>query len=250
MERKISGAMPDASPCSIPGGAKDIRPEVLASDLVVGGVLDRGPPFRTKQSAAGDPVRDGSLLDRGAIEEAADCGSKSGLAPRNLYSSEQSGDVRRRFGSFHRTEDYTRILVSVNKNGCFQDNKDPCKVISMSAAKSKRAARVAEQVAVVAKKKRKKRKKPPTVGADGLTAKQRLHRLMEERGIGQTALARRCSEYYSAFVAGSDERFKQQNVGNFIANDQDTADWLVIAAKIFEVNCVWLQFGIGKKEIQ
>jgi hypothetical protein len=111
----------------------------------------------------------------------------------------------------------------------------------MSAAKAKRAVSTE-------KPQKKKRKKPPVVGFDGLTTKQRLYRLMEERGVGQTQLARLCSEFYAGFVGGSDDRFKQQHVGNFIQNDQDSAEWLVIAAKVFDVNPIWLQFGIGNKE--
>jgi hypothetical protein len=85
------------------------------------------------------------------------------------------------------------------------------------------------------------------VGPDGLTFPQRLYAVMTEHGIGQTELARRCSEYYATFVPAAEERVKQQHVFNALGG-QSSSEFLPLMAAVLDVNELWLQFGIGKRE--
>lgn len=97
---------------------------------------------------------------------------------------------------------------------------------------------------------RAKRKKSaePSAGPDGLTMSQRLFRLMAERDIGQTDLARLCSQYYTAFVPDAEpDVVKQQHIFNIIQGQ--SSSWVIpLIAAVLEVNELWLQLGIGPKE--
>lgn len=77
---------------------------------------------------------------------------------------------------------------------------------------------------------------------------QRVLRLMAEQGMGQSGLAEACSTYYAAFIKDEPDRVKQQHIFNIIQG-QDSS-WVVpLIAAVFEVNTLWLQLGIGKREI-
>lgn len=94
---------------------------------------------------------------------------------------------------------------------------------------------------------RKKRVPEQDIGPDGRTLSQRVIMLMTDRGIGQTELARLCSDYYATFVPGEDDKVKQQHIFNLIRG-QSSAWALPLIAAVFDVSDLWLQFGIGKKE--
>jgi hypothetical protein len=94
----------------------------------------------------------------------------------------------------------------------------------------------------------KRRRTPdPEVGPDGRTFSQRVILLMEERGIGQTQLARLCSEYYATFNPGVEDKVKQQHIFN-VMQGQSSTQALPLMAAVFDVNEMWLQYGIGKRE--
>lgn len=135
---------------------------------------------------------------------------------------------------------YTRNLVGVNKNARLTGNNGPCTVLDMTATKRRRLAD---------KPLTKPRKATePDIGPDGLTVGQRVSRLMIERDVGQTELARMCSELYAAFVPSVEGKVKQQHIFNLLKKDQSSAWCLALIASVFDVHDLWLQYGIGRKE--
>ena len=78
---------------------------------------------------------------------------------------------------------------------------------------------------------------------------QRVLQLMAEQGMSQTDLAKACSQYYAAFMPGELERVKQQHIFNIIQG-QDSSWVVTLIAGVFDVNALWLQFGIGKREVR
>lgn len=99
----------------------------------------------------------------------------------------------------------------------------------------------------VARKPKGRRIPEPEVGPDGRTLAQRVILLMSERNIGQTELARMCSEYYGAFLPDTEDKIKQQHIFNIIQG-QASSSALPLMAAVFDVSDLWLQFGIGPRE--
>lgn len=102
-------------------------------------------------------------------------------------------------------------------------------------------------VTAPSKQPKRKRTPEPEVGPDGRTFAQRVVLLMEERGIGQTQLARMCSEYYATFMPTVEDKVKQQHIFN-VMQGQSSTQALPLMAAVFDVNEMWLQYGIGKRE--
>jgi hypothetical protein len=172
----------------------------------------------------------------------AHASSQLGLAvASNLDGLHQGRNIGRNVLSLrHARESSTRILVHANKESGLAAVPEPCTVLTMPNTKRKPVPLPAAQP----KKKRAAEQEP---GPDGLTLAQRLIRLMNEREVSQTELARMCSQYYSAFVSGADDKVKQQHIFNIIQGQ--ASSWaLPLIAAVFEVNEMWLQFGIGAKE--
>lgn len=113
-------------------------------------------------------------------------------------------------------------------------------LLSMSTPKRKPAA-------ALPKSPKRKATPDPEIGPDGRTLAQRVILLMEERGIGQTQLARMCSEYYATFNPGVEDKVKQQHIFN-VLQGQSSTQALPLLAAVFDVNEMWLQYGIGKRE--
>lgn len=100
-----------------------------------------------------------------------------------------------------------------------------------------------------AKTAKRKRATEPEVGPDGHTLAQRLILLMSERHVGQSELARMCSTYYATLVPSADpDRVKQQHIFNIIQG-QETSWALPLIAAVCDVSLMWLQYGIGPKQI-
>jgi hypothetical protein len=70
---------------------------------------------------------------------------------------------------------------------------------------------------------------------------------MTEKDVGQTELARMCSDYYRTFVSGADDVVEQQHIFN-IVKGQDSAWCMPLIAAVFDVRELWLQIGIGTRE--
>jgi hypothetical protein len=90
-------------------------------------------------------------------------------------------------------------------------------------------------------------KRDPVVGPDGFTFAQRVQKLMTEKDVGQTELARMCSDYYRTFVSGAEDVVEQQHIFN-IVKGQDSAWCMPLIAAVFDVRDLWLQIGIGPRE--
>lgn len=220
---------------------ENVGPEVRSSDEAVSSEFDCGPPLGIHQGATSQQVRDALLGDAGVGPSVAEvlphAGGKSFLGAAISDRATERSNVR----FLHDPQRFTRNLVDVNNNACSPGHKDACKVLVMPQVKRK------TQQTAPAKGAKKARVKQLDVGPDGLTLPQRLHRLMAERGIGQTALAKMCSEYYSAFVPGVEDKVKQQHIFNLLSG-QANAWCLPLVAAVLDVNDLWLQFGIGKRE--
>ena len=219
---------------------ENIGSQVGASHSAARRVLDRRPPKAVDEALVAEPVRDGLLTDGGVDpaggEVVAHRPSELRLPAGGLDGALKGGNVVRLFHSGSRK--YTRILVDVNNDACFSTNKEPCTVVQMPVTKKKTTGRGPGKPPP---------KKQPDVGPDGLTFAQRLWKVMTERGIGQTELARRCSEYYATFVPGTDDRVKQQHIFNALGG-QSSSEVLPLIAAVLDVNELWLQFGIGPRE--
>jgi hypothetical protein len=212
-------------------------------DPIVRSELNRGPPEGVDESSAREPVRDSLLayadafsLRRGVLaKKLTNAIRKRRLAPGDLNRPLQSSNVV----SLHDAS-LTRNLVRVNKEVCLTVDKEPCTVLAMTTAK-KKPTRTAGHSAPA-------RKSEPIVGPDGFTMSQRVLRLMAEQGMTQTDLARACSQYYAAFIKDVPDRVKQQHIFNIIQG-QDSS-WVVpLIAAVFEVSALWVQLGIGKREL-
>jgi hypothetical protein len=206
---------------------------MLSSDRVGKCLLEEWPPLRIEKNLVVDPVRNGLLAD-GGMTCIPQPGRNSSLTSGDLDSFEKSSNVR----LIHEHRKYTRFLVPVNKDDCLTVNKAPCNVVTMQTAKRKTQAQSEPA---------RKRIKVLERGPDGRTFPQRLGALMAERGIGQTELARRCSELYSSFFPGApDDKVKQQHIFN-ATGTQATSEFLPLIAVVLDVNELWLQFGVGPK---
>lgn len=211
---------------------ENVRPQIGARDLVVRDLLEEGPPLRVEKNLVLDPVRNGLLGDAG-VPGLAQPRRKRGLrASGNFDRAIERSNVR----FIHGTEEYTRILVSVNKNHCLTSNKEVCKVLAMPTTKRKTEPK-------------RQKLAEPAIGQDGLTFSQRVRRLMSEQSppLGQSELARLCSEYYATFMPREEEKVKQQHVFNLLRG-QGSVEYLPLLAAVFDVNEMWLQYGIGPKE--
>jgi len=94
----------------------------------------------------------------------------------------------------------------------------------------------------------KRIKRKAVVGPDGLTFGQRLQKLMNDKDVGQTALARMCSDYYRALVPGApDDVVQQQHIFN-IVKGQDSAWCMPLIATVLDVRDLWLQVGVGPRD--
>lgn len=222
---------------------ENIGTKIPASNSRVGSKLEGGPPDGINERPALQPVRncllaDGSHLSvrrRIELEVLPKLRCKNDLASGDLDSALERSNV---VFLGHGDRKYTRNLVAVNKSLCLTPHKKTCTVLDMATHKK---VRTPEKVV------RRKPKAVPEVGPDGQTLAQRLTRLMVERDVGQTELARMCSEFYATFVPGPEDKVKQQHIFNLLQG-QANAWCLPLVAHVFDVNDLWLQFGIGNKE--
>lgn len=70
---------------------------------------------------------------------------------------------------------------------------------------------------------------------------------MVGNNVGQTQLARMCSEFYATFVPHDHEKVKQQHIFNLLQG-QSNAWYLPLIAAVFDVSDLWLQLGIGPRD--
>lgn len=235
--------------------SKKVGAKITPSDSTIRGELDRSPPLGANDDSLLGPVRDELL----ACSAGAGIGGAHTLGQNVLGAAQGDRALESsnlliggvdlslggdRFGSvisFHAAKHSTRYLVRKHKLSCLTAVEGGRTVLQMTQP-------VRKPKPAPAPKARKKRSTEQEVGADGFTLAQRLFRLMDERGVTQTQLARMCSQYYAAFVKDApDDKVKQQHIFNIIQGQ--SSSWaLPLIAAVFEVNEMWLQFGIGAKE--
>lgn len=218
------------------GTIENIWAEIATSDGTVAGVLDSSPPLSTDECLLVQPVREKLLTRSGATELTHLCGELDLLPASGLDGTAKGSNVVRLFHS----PDVTRFRVSVNKPDCFNLTSESCTVLHMPTTKRKPTPEPGKASA-------KKRVNDALVGPDGLTMGQRVIRLLEDRDVGQSELARMCSRYYSTFVPGKEDAVKQQHIFNIIQGQESS--WVTpLIAAVFDVSDMWLQFGIGNME--
>jgi hypothetical protein len=217
-----------------PARSEDIGTEMRAGHTVVSDMLDCGPPLGIQQRFACQPVRDGLLADRRSLQELSDTVGESRLAAGDIDSPPQGGNVR----FLHKARQYTSFLVGVNKDPCLTTNKEPCTVLQMPAQPREKPHR---------KARKKRAARQPVIGPDGLTFAQRLRTLMNEKDVGQTEVAKMCSDFYRTFVRDADDVVQQQHIFNVLGG-QDSAWCMPLIAAVFDVRELWLQIGIGPRE--
>jgi hypothetical protein len=214
---------------------KNIRPKMSSRNPVGGDVLKGRPPLRLDQSCVFEPIRNGLLADAGPAHELRDPLGKSRLGTGNLNGATERSNVR----FLHGHGKYTRFLVDVNKEQCLTDDKEPCIVLQMPEPQRKERARKSP--------KKRRARLAPAIGPDGLAFGQRVQKLMTEKDIGQTALARMCSDFYRTFVLDAEDCVQQQHIFNIISG-QESAWCMPLIAEVFDVRELWLQLGIGPRE--
>lgn len=224
-----------------------------APNAAAGHVLECRPPERLQQRAVLQPVRDGLLADalastvRGGIasEVLAESGGKSRLAVADLNGLRERGYVVGNVVSLHGArERTTSALVVVNKNAGATVNKRPCTLSGMSLPKKKPA----EKPQRIRKAQR---------GADGRTVGERLAEAMRSHDppydseTGQTRLAEECQRIWaSGWGKKSTVKIKQQNINELLHNKQHSSRYISVLAYVLNVRCLWLQFGIGPRDME
>lgn len=224
----------------------DIGTQVRAGDLLIGDVLESGPPLRIEQSLVFEPVRNGLLGDRGAIKKLSQSISESRLAAGNIDSAPERSNVR----FLHGAISYTSMLVKVNKRACVIAHKTPCTVIDMRT-------RLKTQIAVAAPKPKKSAKRrpkaPPLVGADGLTANQRFKSIIDRSGAQrgwQVHLVRRCNVMVGRNENADSPIVWQQSLSAYYTgvDDLGASESIAVIAEALGVRAMWLQYGKGPEK--
>lgn len=215
--------------------AEHVGTEIAPGNLAVGDDLESRPVLGIEQNAVLQPVRNGLLLEARPLHHLG-----QPFGERSLASTSDSDCTLERSNVrlLHSARGYTSFLVGVNKETRLTNNKGPCTVLQMPVPQRK------EQKTTPPKK---RPRKEPVVGPDGYTFAQRVQRLMTEKDVGQTELARMCSDYYRTFVSGADDVVEQQHIFN-IVKGQDSAWCMPLIAAVFDVRDLWLQIGIGPRE--
>jgi hypothetical protein len=224
---------------------KDVGTEVAPSDASISNGLDCRPIFGADENLITQPVRNSLLAYADAFSVRRRVVRKElphPLRELNLVAGNGNRSLQGRNVVLLHGTHITRNRVLVNKAVCLTDTKDSCTVLHMPTTKKKPHK---QQGAVP----RPVRKSEPIVGPDGFTMSQRVLQLMAEQGMSQTDLAKACSQYYAAFMPGELERVKQQHIFNIIQG-QDSSWVVTLIAGVFDVNALWLQFGIGKREVR
>lgn len=229
------GYFRDTDELRSPTIAKNIGPQVAARDLSTSSYLDRRPVLGIEQHAVLEPVRDGLLLESRPLHQFSQASGEGSLAASGSTDGATECDNVR---FLHDARRYTSFLVGVNKASCLTNNKGPCTVIQMPVPKEKERPKTQP---------RKRAKRVAVTGPDGLTFGQRVQKLMNERDVGQTKLAKMCSDFYRTYVPEAEDLVQQQHIFNVVSG-QDSAWCMPLIAAVFDVRELWLQIGIGPKE--
>ena len=229
---------------SVSGGAgpgklcwtENIRPEICTSHLPCCDVLESRPVLSLDQNLVTKPLGDGLLPECGSIQNLAEPLSQGDLAAGNLDRPLQSSNVR----FIHNHARYTTRVVSVNNLGRVPDHKAPCIVLKMPAKKQKQliAPAKTERVRVAVR------------GADGLTFGERLQKCMDarSRAIGREYRPKDLRADATRLLGrdpDEDPICTQQALSLILKNKVSESHTATAFAKLFEVESMWLQYGIG-----
>lgn len=215
--------------------SEHVGAQITARNLLVGGVLNSGPPLSLKENFVGQPVRDGLLLHGGALQEGGDPDCQLGLAVvRNTDGATKRGNVR--FIHEHRL--YKRTCNYVNKPSCMTAHKDACILPFMPPKKTPKQSQTPRD--------------DLRIGRDGRTAAARLEEGYEEwkKSVGGTQ--ERLAELANIIMGYSEddpERLQQQEISQFIkgASDLSKSARASAIAEVIGVRPAWLQHGSGNK---
>ena len=217
-----------------------IGPEVPASDGEIGCGFNSGPPLSVKQDLLVQPVRDVLLAGLAATEGTESLGQLR-LASGNLNGSTKSGNV----SFLHERTKYTNRIVSATTPFVRQENKEVCKVLTMTTGRSN-----ALRKPVRPPQKARSPKRQAIPGPDGLTLGQRLHMaIAHETG-------RRGREYRQVDLLEDVNRLAgrrkdeplltQQMLSAIMRGTVSKSSSTAFLAAACHVNPLWLGEGVGK----
>jgi len=225
---------------------KNIRTEIGASDFPLRDMLESRPPLGLRTDLSVEPVPDRLLADLAfGAHELGNAAGQLRLAPISNLDSAPHGGHMRGLGSnvtlLHEYRLYKCACHLVNKPARVTGDKATCKVLYMP---------VPQRKAAPAKPRKQKRDFP--IGADGLTANQRLKQLLAEQThptIRREAdLWRVCNELLE--LTEDDPDFVRQQSINRILKEQDSlgrSKLVAVIAEAMGVRAFWLQTGKGDR---
>lgn len=216
--------------------------EISSSDDTGDSALDAGPPLCIYEGFTPKPIRD-ELLCRPLTSGGPHTLSELSLASGMLDSPLEGDNVVSLFS--RHAHNSTRNLVKSNNNLCLTSDKEFCTVLPMAQAKKKPKVTAPKKVSP-------RTAHEPEAGPDGLTMPQRVMKLMTEHGVGQSELARMCSERYAVYFPGTEAKVQQQHIFNLLrgaSGKGQSSSWILpLLALVFDVSDIWLQFGVGKRD--
>lgn len=222
---------------------ENVNSQMSASNFAVSGPLDSRPVDGIEQSLVLQPFGDRLLADGGAIQELPEPLCESGLGTPSfqdgaLESSDSSG-VNSNIRFIHNHRRYTTRVVDVNNLGRVPDDNSGCIVLKMTAKKQK--------LPMPSVKQRRPKVEP---GVDGLTLGDRIKKCMDarSRAIGHKYTQNDLVADASRIVGQDPERnpvITQQALSKIIKNKTDASKGTIAFAKVFGVESMWLQYGVG-----
>lgn len=219
---------------------KHVWPEVIPSDDTISRGLDSGPPLSVEQNFVVEPVRD-VLLAGLLAPEGSEPLSQLRLASSDLDRPTKGGNV----SFLHEHAKYTNRIVSATTPFVRQENKEVCKVLTMTTIRS---AALRKPVKPLKKARSEKRQAIP--GPDGLTLGQRLTMAMAHE------TGRRGREYRQVDLLADvnrlagrrkdDPLLTQQMLSAIMRGTVSRSSSAAFLAAACHVNPLWLGEGVGK----
>ena len=219
---------------------KHVGSKVFAGNFKIGGRLDGRPPLSVEQNFVIEPIRD-VLLARLLTAKGSQPLSQLRLVPGDLDCPAKSGNV----SFLHERTKYTNRIVSATTPFVRQENKEVCKVLTMTTGRSN-----ALRKPVRPPQKARSPKRQAIPGPDGLTLGQRLHMaIAHETG-------RRGREYRQVDLLEDVNRLAgrrkdeplltQQMLSAIMRGTVSKSSSTAFLAAACHVNPLWLGEGVGK----
>jgi len=235
MEQKLGG---------LPG-TEDVGPKMDASDLVVGQLLECGPPLGVEKRLVGKPVRNKLLRHRRALHDFRETFGEGGLAaPGDIDRPFEGANVLLFDG--HTPAIYTNQFVAVNNPVCVTDHTGAGTVVDMEQARAKRQRNPAHS-----EKPKRSSERVAIPGPDGKTLGQRVNEAMAYKSGSlrtpylQSDLIRDVARIMQISNAEATSKL-QQRISAIMNNKVSESHLAGAIAASCGVNHLWLAYGAGK----